>query len=420
MAPRRGRAERAASTVIEPVRRLHWPDLARALAIPRHALLPGAAGHRDPLQADGRSGSLWVILQPIAPRPASSRLPRPAAKVPSDARRAVRRVRLAGMTCSGCSSRWACTRVSDSDRRGRPLISKIWFPRLIIPLSAIGPRIIDFAASPWSSWSAMLVFGVVPVAADPAAAAASAARAGARPRSGSACGCRPSNVALPRHPAARSRSCSRSASSSRRSSTRSSSCPLERRRRSTRSIRWSGMVELFRWTVLPRAPFPGSHALPIAVGDHRPRAVDRADVLRAAPAPLRRCHLSARSPRSRVEGVGKRYGCGQLGGSRDLLAERLMRRCSRPVRAGSPASVEDPADLEHAAPEHGASSGRLRDVSLEVHRGEVGRAHRPQRRRQEHDAQAAVADHAAHRGPDRAPRPGRRRCSRSGPAFTPS
>jgi lipopolysaccharide transport system permease protein len=53
-------------------------------------------------------------------------------------------------------------RVSDSTVAGAALISKIWFPRLIIPLAAIGPAIIDLAASTLVLLLAMLVFGVVP------------------------------------------------------------------------------------------------------------------------------------------------------------------------------------------------------------------------------------------------------------------
>jgi lipopolysaccharide transport system permease protein len=54
------------------------------------------------------------------------------------------------------------TRVSESTVSGAPLISKIWFPRLIIPLSAIGPAVIDLAASALVLLVVMLLFGVIP------------------------------------------------------------------------------------------------------------------------------------------------------------------------------------------------------------------------------------------------------------------
>ena len=73
--------------------------------------------------------------------------------------------------CSGCSSRRRCTQASDSTVVSAQLISKVYFPRLIIPLPRHGARW-STSSSP-SSWSlgTMLVYGVTPPVADPAGAA---------------------------------------------------------------------------------------------------------------------------------------------------------------------------------------------------------------------------------------------------------
>ena len=58
----------------------------------------------------------------------------------------------------------AMSRVSDSTVSSAPLISKIWFPRMIIPLAALGPAIVDLLVSSVVLLAAMLLFGVVPEA----------------------------------------------------------------------------------------------------------------------------------------------------------------------------------------------------------------------------------------------------------------
>jgi len=105
-------------------------------------------------------GLLWVILQPVAFALVFTAFLSLFGSVPSQGV-PYGVFALTGMTVWLFFS-LGLTRVSDSAVTGAPLISKIWFPRLIIPLSAIGPAVIDLVASTFVLLVAMLVFGVVP------------------------------------------------------------------------------------------------------------------------------------------------------------------------------------------------------------------------------------------------------------------
>src|SRR3954453_18512962 len=145
-------------TGIEPPRGRHWPNL------------PELWRYRDPLYFLARRdiavrykqtviGLVWVILQPIAFALVYTAFLSLIGSVPSQgAPYGV--FALTGMTI------WlffavAMARVSDSTVASSGLIQKIWFPRLIIPLAAVGPALVDLVASTGVLALAMAVFGVM-------------------------------------------------------------------------------------------------------------------------------------------------------------------------------------------------------------------------------------------------------------------
>ena len=146
-------------TVIEPAEGIHWPNMGELWR------------YRDTLYFLARRdiavrykqtvvGLVWVILQPIAFALVYTAFLSLLGSIPSQGV-PYGVFALTGMTVWLFFS-MGLTRVSDSTVAGAALISKIWFPRLIIPLSAIGPAIIDLAASTLVLLVAMLIFGVVP------------------------------------------------------------------------------------------------------------------------------------------------------------------------------------------------------------------------------------------------------------------
>jgi homopolymeric O-antigen transport system permease protein len=239
-------------TVIEPAEGLRWPNLAELWR------------YRDTLYFLARRdiavrykqtviGLVWVILQPIAFALVYAAFLSLLGSVPSQGV-PYGVFALTGMTV------WlffamGLTRVSDSTVAGTALISKIWFPRLIIPLSAIGPAVIDLMASTVVLLGAMLIFGVVPepkILLLPGAALVAGLASFSIGLWFSAIAVRYRDIQqlvpfllqvllfltpiiypfqlVPE-----------------RLQTLYAFNPLV------------GMVELFRWTVLPQAPFPGSH-----------------------------------------------------------------------------------------------------------------------------------------------------------------
>jgi lipopolysaccharide transport system permease protein len=149
------------TAVIEPVRGIHWPNFAELWR------------YRDTLYFMARRdiavrykqtvvGLMWVILQPVAFALVYSAFLSLIGTIPSQGV-PYGVFALTGMTV------WlfftmGLARVSDSTVVGAPLISKIWFPRLIVPLAAIAPAVVDLVASSFVLVLAMLVFGVVPEA----------------------------------------------------------------------------------------------------------------------------------------------------------------------------------------------------------------------------------------------------------------
>ena len=146
-------------TVIEPAEGIHWPNMGELW---RYRDTLYFLARRDVAVRYKQTvvGLVWVVLQPIAFALVYTAFISLVGSVPSQGV-PYGVFALTGMTV------WlpfgmALTRVSESTVAGAPLISKIWFPRLIIPLAAIGPAVIDLAASTGVLLVTMLVFGVIP------------------------------------------------------------------------------------------------------------------------------------------------------------------------------------------------------------------------------------------------------------------
>ena len=170
-----------------------------------------------------------------------------------------------------------------------------------------------------------------------------------------------------------------------------------------------GVLELYRWMLFDGSDWPGAIVL-IPFGSR-----DRAARHRRAVLPARRAQLRGHDLRPlndtvaiAVDHVGKSYRLGAGDGPSGLLSERIGARAAGPVRRASQRAGRARGVL--------GAAGRLA-------RGRAGRGGRPdrrQRRRQEHAAEAACADHRTHRAAASRCAAGWRPCSRSAPASTPS
>jgi lipopolysaccharide transport system permease protein len=149
----------APSTVIEPLRGVAWPDLGELWRY-RDTLYFLARRDIAVRYKQTMIGVLWVVVQPVSFALVYTAFLSLIGSVPSQGV-PYGVFALTGMTL------WlffvaAMTRVSSSTVSSADLISKIWFPRLIIPLSALGPAIVDLIASSAVLFLAMAVFGVAP------------------------------------------------------------------------------------------------------------------------------------------------------------------------------------------------------------------------------------------------------------------
>jgi lipopolysaccharide transport system permease protein len=159
MATRTKAGPAAPMTVIEPATGIHWPKLGELWRY-RDTLYFLARRDIAVRYKQTLVGLVWVVLQPIAFALVYAAFLSLIGSIPSQGV-PYGVFALTGMTV------WlffamGLTRVSDSTVSGADLISKIWFPRLIIPLAAIGPAVIDLVASALVLLVVMLIFGVVP------------------------------------------------------------------------------------------------------------------------------------------------------------------------------------------------------------------------------------------------------------------
>jgi lipopolysaccharide transport system permease protein len=148
-------------TVIEPATGVHWPKL-REIWRYRDTLYFLARRDIAVRYKQTVIGLVWVVLQPIAFALVYTAFLTLVGGIPSQ-HTPYGVFALTGMTI------WlfftvAMSRVSDSTIASTGLIQKIWFPRLIIPLAAVGPATVDLVASSAVLGLAMVVFGVIPAA----------------------------------------------------------------------------------------------------------------------------------------------------------------------------------------------------------------------------------------------------------------
>ena len=106
-------------------------------------------------------GVIWVVLQPLMAAGIFSFVFGTVAKLPSDGRPYFL-FSYAGLLGWNLFNN-TVTKVSTSLTGNAPLISKVFFPRLILPLSAIPSVLVDFAAAAVMMGMAMVAYAVAPV-----------------------------------------------------------------------------------------------------------------------------------------------------------------------------------------------------------------------------------------------------------------
>lgn len=146
-----------AQKVIEPASERWFPDL---LELRHHVDLVYFLAKRDVSVRYKQTavGALWAVLQPLMLAGVFSLFLGRLNKVPSEgAPYAV--FALTGMTLWLFVST-AISRCSESTLQSSELISKVYFPRVAIPLAAIMPPVIDFVASFVVLFVVLLIAGV--------------------------------------------------------------------------------------------------------------------------------------------------------------------------------------------------------------------------------------------------------------------
>lgn len=144
--------------VIEPVRRFELPDL-REIWAQRDLL--ALLVRRDVVVRYKQSvaGLAWAVLQPLMLAVVFSVFLGELADVPSAAGVPYPVLAVSGMTLWLCFTQ-AFTRVSMAGVESAELITKVYFPRLVIPLAAALPPAIDFLVAAFVAFGAALVYGV--------------------------------------------------------------------------------------------------------------------------------------------------------------------------------------------------------------------------------------------------------------------
>jgi lipopolysaccharide transport system permease protein len=106
-------------------------------------------------------GIAWAVLQPVLLAIVFSVFLGLLAKVPSDYGVPYPVFALAGLVLWMFFSQ-ALARASDSAVVSGPLISKVWFPRIVIPVAAALPPTLDFVIAVLVVIASMLIYGVSP------------------------------------------------------------------------------------------------------------------------------------------------------------------------------------------------------------------------------------------------------------------
>jgi lipopolysaccharide transport system permease protein len=106
-------------------------------------------------------GIAWAVLQPVLLAVVFSVFLGLLAKVPSDHGVPYPVFALAGLVLWMFFAQ-ALARTSDSAVVSGPLISKVWFPRIVIPVAAALPPTLDFVIAVFVVIGSMLIYGVAP------------------------------------------------------------------------------------------------------------------------------------------------------------------------------------------------------------------------------------------------------------------
>lgn len=145
-------------TIIEPERRLAFPSL-REVWDYRDLLAMLVRRDVSVRYKQTAVGALWAVLQPVALATVFSVFLGALADVPSRSGVPYAIYAYSGMimwlTFSKAMQASADSTVSSAD-----LLSKVWFPRLVIPLAAVLPPLVDFAVSFLVLLAALPISGV--------------------------------------------------------------------------------------------------------------------------------------------------------------------------------------------------------------------------------------------------------------------
>ena len=106
-------------------------------------------------------GALWAVVQPLGLAAVFSIFLGKFARVPSQGEIPYPVYALSGMVMWLYLST-ALTRASESTVSAGALLSKVYFPRLLIPVTAVIPPAVDFAVAFFVLLGVMLAYGVVP------------------------------------------------------------------------------------------------------------------------------------------------------------------------------------------------------------------------------------------------------------------
>jgi lipopolysaccharide transport system permease protein len=152
---------RTESVVIEPSRRFSW-DAARELFRYRELLYFFVWRDLKVRYAQTSLGVTWAVIQPVALTVIFSIFLGALAGVPSDGIPYPLFV-LSGLVVWTLFSQ-SLVQASNSLVNSSNLVSKIYFPRLLLPLSAAGAPLVDFALSSLVLVATMVYYGRIPTA----------------------------------------------------------------------------------------------------------------------------------------------------------------------------------------------------------------------------------------------------------------
>jgi homopolymeric O-antigen transport system permease protein len=152
--------EPSSVTVIEPPKGIAWPDWRELWA--RRELIY-VLGRRDiaVLYKQSSIGALWAVAQPLALAGVFSLFFGHLARITTGTSVPYPVFAILGMV-TWLFFAGALSNVSNSTVSNAPLISKVYFPRLVIPISAVAQPTVDFAVGLVVALGVTLAYGVIP------------------------------------------------------------------------------------------------------------------------------------------------------------------------------------------------------------------------------------------------------------------